>query len=119
MGLAVHDVGDQRRELDRVLLVLEELRLERLVQPLVGAEVELLALDRERTDEVHDLATEVILSALRDAAAAVLLLDGPHQPLIRLLVLPREGVPDALLLRIGLHVVDVVSAQARDGVLVR
>jgi hypothetical protein len=75
---------ETRLELDRVLLVLEELELERAVQALVGVEVELLALDGERPDVVHDLAAEVVLARLGDVD---LLLDGAHEPLVRLLVL--------------------------------
>ena len=85
------------------------------MQPLVGLVVELPALDRERADVVHDLAAEVVLAALRDVD---LLLDRPHQPLVRLLVLTRVRVLDLLLLRVRLDVVDVVGAQLRDHVLV-
>src|SRR5690606_15065252 len=54
----VDDVGDEARQFDAVLLVFEQLELQRLVQTLVGAEVELLALDRQGADVVHDLAPE-------------------------------------------------------------
>src|SRR5437016_14078594 len=59
LRVAVDDGRDEARQLDRVLLILEQLELERLLQPLVRAEVELPALDRERADVVHDLAAEV------------------------------------------------------------
>src|SRR5262249_39367458 len=60
----VHHVRHERRQLDRVLLVLEQLQLERLLQPLVGLVVELLAVDGQGADVVHDLAAEVVLAAL-------------------------------------------------------
>jgi hypothetical protein len=41
-----------------------------------------------------------------------------HQPLVRLLVLAGVLVLDLLTLRVGLHVVDVVGAQALERVLV-
>ena len=115
LRVLVDDVRDQARQLDRVLLVLEQLQLERLVQPLVGPVVELLAFDRERADVVHDLAAEVVLAALGDVD---LLLDRAHQALVRLLVLAGVLVLHLLLLRVGLDVVDVVAAQLRDRFLV-
>jgi len=47
LGVAIDDRAHERRQLDRVLLVLEQLGLERLVQPLVGLVVERPALDRQ------------------------------------------------------------------------
>src|SRR5690349_462041 len=81
LRIAVDDARHQRGQLDRVLLVLEQLALEGLVEPLVGLVVELPALDRERADVVHDLAAEVVLAALRDID---LVLDRSHQALVRL-----------------------------------
>ena len=111
----VDDVGDQAGQLDRVLLVLEQLQLQRLLQPLVGLVVELLAVDGQGPDVVHDLPAEVVLAALGDVD---LLLDRPHQPLVRLLVVAGVPVADLLPLGVGLDVVDVVGAQPRQRVLV-
>src|SRR5512138_2901645 len=116
LRVAVDDRRDEVLQLDRVLLVLEQLQLERLVEPLVRPVVEGLPLDRERADVVHDLAAEVVLPAVSDVD---LLLDRPHEPLVRLLVLARVLVPDLLALRVRLDVVDVVRAELRDRVLVR
>src|SRR5690606_5437079 len=91
LRVLVDDVGHEARELDRVLLILEELHLERASQAIVGVVVELLALDRERADVVHDLPAEVILAAVRDVD---LLLDGAHEPLVRLLVAAGVAVLD-------------------------
>src|SRR5690606_18516609 len=114
LRLLVQHAGDQARQLDRVLLVLEQLQLEGLLEPRVGVVAELLAIHRQRADVVHDLAAEVVLAALRDVD---LLLDRPHQPLVRLLVLARVLVPDLLPLRVRLHVVDVVGAQPLERIL--
>ena len=86
-----------------------------LLQPLVRLVVELLAVDRQGADVVHDLAAEVVLAAFGDVD---LLLDRPHQPLVRLFVLAGEGVLHLLALRVGLDVVDVVAAQPGQGRLV-
>src|SRR5262249_10126787 len=66
LRIAIDHARYQRGQLDRILLILEQLGLERLVQPLVGLVVERAALDRERADVVHDLAPEIVLAALRD-----------------------------------------------------
>src|SRR5262249_54414797 len=66
LRVLVHHGGDQRGQLDGVLLVLEELQLEGLLQALVRAVVELLALQGQGRDVVHDLAAEVVLAALGD-----------------------------------------------------
>src|SRR5262245_19703153 len=116
LGVPVHDARDEARELDRVLLVLEDLELEGLLQPLVGLVVELLALEGERGDVVHDLAAEVVLAALRDVD---LLLDRAHEPLVGVVLLPRELVPHLLVEGVGLDVVHVVAAKAGDRLLVR
>jgi hypothetical protein len=87
-----------------------------LVQPLVGSRRELLALDGQGADVVHDLPAEVVLAVLGDVD---LLLDRAHEPLVRLLVFAGVGVLHLLLLGVGLDVVDVVGAEARDGLLVR
>src|SRR5262245_2105732 len=115
LGVLVDDGRDEARQLDRVLLVLEELQLEGLLEPLVRLVVEGLPLDREGPDVVHDLAAEVVLARLGDVD---LLLDRAHEPLVGLLVAARVAVADLLLLRVGLHVVDVVAAQALDRLLV-
>src|SRR5207245_3805440 len=115
LGLAVHHGGDEARELDRVLLVLEELQLEGLLQPLVGLVVELLALEGQGRDVVHDLAAEVVLAALGDVD---LLLDRAHEPLVGVLLLAGELVADLLPEGVGLDVVHVVPAQAGDRLLV-
>jgi hypothetical protein len=60
--------GDHARELDRVLLILEQLELERAVQPVVGVVVELLAVERQRPDVVHDLRRK---SSLRDSGMSI------------------------------------------------
>src|ERR1700674_1439193 len=93
LRLAVDHARHQALQLDRVLLILEELQLQRLVEPLVGPVVEALPLDRQRADVVHDLAPEVVLAALGDVD---LVLDRPHEPLVRLLVLAGVLVPDLL-----------------------
>src|SRR5262245_15470443 len=98
--------GDEAGQLDRVLLVLEELELERLLQALVAAPGEGLPLHRQRADVVHDLAPEVVLARVGDAD---LLLDRAHQPLVGLLVTAGVLVPDLLALRVGLQVVEVVA----------
>ena len=46
LRVLVDDAGDQAGELDRVLLVLEQLELQGLLEPLVGLVVELLAVER-------------------------------------------------------------------------
>src|SRR6218665_2521137 len=115
LRLLVHHRGHQVLELDAVLLILEELELERLVQPLVGPVVERLAVHGERADVVHDLPAEVVLAGVRDVD---LLFNRPHQALVRLLVEAGVLVLDLLLLGVGLDVVDVVAAQLADGVLV-
>jgi hypothetical protein len=115
LGVLVDHARDERGELDRVLLILEQLQLQGLVQALVGAVVEGLALDRERTDVVHDLAAEVVLARLGDVD---LLLDRAHQPLVRLLVLAGVAVAHLLALGVGLDVVDVVAAEPLDRLLV-
>src|SRR5262249_20756134 len=79
----VHHVADEARQLDGVLLVFEELQLQRLLQALVRLVVELLAVDRQGADVVHDLSAEVVLAALRNVD---LLLHAAHQPFVRLLV---------------------------------
>src|SRR5260221_6105602 len=84
LRVAVDDGRHQAGQLDRVLLVLEQLQLQRLLQAFVGAEVELPPLDRQRADVVHDLAPEVVLARIGDVD---LLLDRPHQALVGLLVL--------------------------------
>src|SRR6185369_10458984 len=66
LRVLVDDGGDERLELDRVLLILEQLELEGAAQTIVGVPGELLALDRERSDEVHDLAPEVVLPVFGD-----------------------------------------------------
>jgi hypothetical protein len=81
-------------ELDRVLLVLEELELEGAAQAVVRVPLELLALDRERADVVHDLAAEVVFAVLGDLD---LLFDGAHEPLVGLDVLAGEAVLHLLL----------------------
>src|SRR5258705_774128 len=60
LRVLVDDRGDQAGQLDRVLLVLEELELDRLLQPLVAAPGEGLALHGERADLCHDLAPELL-----------------------------------------------------------
>src|SRR3954451_5740992 len=62
LRLFVDHRRDQGLELDRVFLVLEELELERAAQPIVGVPLELLALDRQRADVVHDLAPEILFA---------------------------------------------------------
>ena len=109
LRVLVDDRRDQRLQLDRVLLILEELQLERAAQAIVRVPLELLALDRERADEVHDLAPEVVFAVLGDLD---LLFDRPHQALVRLLVLAGVAVLDLLLERVGLDVVDVVARRA-------
>src|SRR2546430_10375850 len=94
---------DQVLQLDRILLVLEELELERLVQALVGPVVERLALDGEGADVVHDLAAEVVLARFGDVD---LLLDRAHEPLVGLFILAGVLVADLLALRVRLDVVD-------------
>src|SRR6266568_8453079 len=64
LRVLVHDRGDQRGQLDRILLVLEQLQLQRLVQTLVGLVVEGLALHGQGPDVVHYLAPEVLLAVL-------------------------------------------------------
>ena len=115
LRVLVDHAGDQVLELDRVLLVLEELEFQGLLEPLVGLVVELLAVEREGADVVHDLAAEVVLAALGDVD---LLLDRPHQPLVGLLGLAGVLVLDLLALGVRLDVVDVVAAEAGQGVLV-
>src|SRR3569832_888479 len=56
LRVAIDHRRHQAGQLARVLLVLEQLHLLRLLQPLVGAEVELAPFDRQRADVVHDLA---------------------------------------------------------------
>src|SRR6266498_656376 len=115
LGVLVHHATDQAGELDGVLLVLEELQLQGLLQPLVGPVVELLSLQGEGGDVVHDLAPEVVLAALRDVD---LLLDGAHQALVGVVLLPGELVPHLLVEGVGLDVVHVVAAEPVDRLLV-
>src|SRR5262245_590564 len=96
LGGLVHDVGHQAGQLDGVLLVLEQLQLQGLLQALVGLVVELLAVDGQGADVVHDLAAVVVLAALGDVD---LLLDGAHQALVGLLVVAGVAVADLLALR--------------------
>src|SRR6476646_3856535 len=103
LGGLVHHVRNQRGQLDRVLLVLEQLQLERLLQPLVGLVVELFAVDGEGADVVHDLAAEIVLAALRNVD---LFLDRPHQALVGVLVVAGVAVAYLLALRVRLDVVD-------------
>src|SRR5919199_5865998 len=107
LRISVDNLRDKARELDRVLLVLEKLELKRTVQSLVRLVVEPLALDRQSADIVHDFAAEIVLAPLRNID---LLLDGAHQPLVRLLVLAGVAVTDTLALRIRLDIVDIVTA---------
>src|ERR671933_1330405 len=113
--IPVDNLRDKARELDRVLLVLEELELKRTVEPLVRLIVESLALDRQGADVVHDFPAEIVLAPLRNID---LLLDGAHQSLVRLLVLAGVAVTDTLALRIRLDIVDIVAAQTADSVFV-
>src|SRR5829696_2735121 len=62
LRLFVDDAGDEGLELDGVLLVLEELELERAAEPIVRVPLELLAVDGQGADVVHDLAAEVVLA---------------------------------------------------------
>src|SRR5262249_40541357 len=94
LRVLVDDRGDERLQLDRVLLILEQLQLERAAEAIVRAPDELLSFDRERSDEVHDLAPEVVFAVLGDVD---LLFDRPHEALIRILVLTGVPVLDALL----------------------
>ena len=73
------------------------------------------SIDGQRTDEVHDLATEVLFAVLGDV---YLLLDRPHQALIGLLVLPGVAVLHLLAQRERLQVVDVVGGELLHRVLV-
>src|SRR5215210_5865941 len=50
LRVLVDHAGDQARKLDRVLLVLEQLQLQRLLESLVGLVVELLAVERQGAD---------------------------------------------------------------------
>src|SRR5204862_4433555 len=50
LRVLVHHAGDQVLQLDAVLLVLEELQLQRLVQPLGGPGVAGLPLDGQRAE---------------------------------------------------------------------
>src|SRR5256885_9453258 len=78
LRVLVHDRRDQVLQLDGVLLVFEELELQRLVEPLVGPIVERLPFDCQGADVVHDLAAEVVLARLGDVDP---LLAGAHEPL--------------------------------------
>src|SRR5258707_630830 len=115
LGILVHDARDQAGQLDRVLLVLEELQLQGLLEALVGLVVEDLPLQGEGGDVVHDLAPEVVLAAVPDLD---LLLDRPHQPLVGVVFLSGELVPHLLVEGVGLDVVHVVATQAGDRLLV-
>src|SRR6266540_555531 len=115
LGVLGHHATDQAGELDGVLLVLEELQLQGLLQALVGLVVELLPFQGEGGDVVHDLAPEVVLPALRDVD---LLLDGAHQALVGVVLLPGELVPHLLVEGVGLDVVHVVAAEPGDRLLV-
>src|SRR5262245_916836 len=64
LGVLVDDAGDQAGELDRILLVLEQLELQGLLEAFVGPVIEPLAVEGQRPDVVHDLAAEVVLAAL-------------------------------------------------------
>ena len=86
-----------------------------LCRSLVGLVVEVLAFDRQSTDVVHDLAAEIVFARL---GYPDLLLDGTHEPLVRLFVLPGVLVADLLLLCVGLDVVDVIGAELGNGVLI-
>src|SRR5690606_20440618 len=75
LRLPVQYARHQARQLDRVLLVLEQLQLHRLLQPRVRVVPELLPVHRQRADVVHDHPPEIVLPALRNVE---LLLDRPH-----------------------------------------
>src|SRR5687768_10017263 len=59
LGFVVDDAADQVLQLDRVALVFEELKLQRLEQPRVGVVFELLAVERQGADVIHDLLAEI------------------------------------------------------------
>ncbi len=115
LGVLVDDAGNERGELDGVLLVLEEFQFQGLLEAFVGAVVEALAVDGEGADVVHDFAAEVVLAAIGDVD---FFLDGPHEALVGFLGLAGVLVLDLLALGVGLDVVDVVVAEAGEGVLV-
>src|SRR6478752_3382832 len=115
LGFFVDDGADQRLELDAVLLIFEQLELERAAQAIVGLPVELLAFDRFGADEVHDFTPEIVLAIFRNVD---LFFDRPHQAFIGLFVLAGVAVLDLFFERVGLDVVDVVGGKLADRVFV-
>ncbi len=115
LRVGVDHVAHQARELDRVLLVFEQLQLQRTVQTLVRLVIECLAVNAQRADVVHDLAAEIVLAAV---GYLDFLLDRPHQSLIRLFVHAGELIPHLFALGIRLDVVDVIGAQPLERVFV-
>src|SRR4051812_41249556 len=63
LGALVDDIRHEARQLDGVLLVLEQLELERLVQPLVRLVIELPAFQGQGADIVHHFPAEIVLTA--------------------------------------------------------
>src|SRR5258706_457989 len=114
LRVGVDDGRDQARELDRVAPVLEGLELERAREARVLAVVEGAALEVHRRDVVHQLVAAVGPARLRDLHP---LLDPVHQSLVPVALAPGR-VDDLLARDPGLDVVDVLRAQAVDGLAV-
>ena len=111
----IDDVRNDTAEFNTVLLVLEQFQFQCLLEPFVRAIIELLAIDGERTDVVHDLAAEVVFTAIGNVD---LFFDAAHQSFVGFDVIAGVAIPHLLALRVRFDVVDVVPAEFRERFIV-
>ena len=85
------------------------------MQALVRLVIEFLAVERQGSDVIHDLAAEIVFASFGDIDS---FFDRPHQAFIRLFVLTGKLVSHFFTLRIGFYVVDVVRTQSHQRLFV-